>query len=232
MRVRAGGFPAFVAALAALAAGCGAGDDDVRPAGTASPVARVTCAEEATRVATPVVEAQRDGVHLELRNETDGRAHVTIERGPSGGAGAGGPPGLSSHVLTIGPGTWTATCYESVDTVRGATFEVADTGIWVSTELSECEIQEATHGDPPRRVATDRSELAALARRNLESFVGVGPDVVIEPAGYPVQAEAIFRARKDGRTVATMSFRPDDAGGWLEGEARSCPDEGGSSESH
>ena len=56
--------------------------------------------------------------------------------------------------------------------------------------------------------------------------------VVIEPAGYPVQAEAIFRARKDGSTVATMSFRPDDAGGWLEGEARSCPDEGGSSESH
>ena len=230
MRIRAVASLAFVAALAALAAGCGAGDEDVRPAGTASPVARVTCAEDGTRVATPIVEARRDGVHLELRNETDGRAHVTIERGPSGGAGAGGPPGLSSHVLTIGPGTWTATCYESVDAVRGATFDVADTGIWVSTELTDCDTAEVSHGDPPRRVATDRSELAPLARSSLESSVSVDPDAVIEPAGYPEQAEAIFRARKDGRTVATMSFWPDHTGGWLEGEARSCPDESGSSE--
>jgi hypothetical protein len=231
MRIRAVASLAFVAALAALAAGCGAGDQDVRPAGTASPVVRVTCAEAGTRVATPVVEAQRDGVHLELRNETDGEAHVTIERGSSGGSGAGGPPGVSSHVLTIGPGIWTATCYESVDTVRGATFEVADTGLWVSTDVDDCESPSSTHGDPPARVADDESELPEQARSMLEASVGFEPGYEIEPAGYPDERGRIFRARVDGKTVATASFYPDDSGGWVTGSVTYCEELGpGSSE--
>jgi hypothetical protein len=214
---------------AALAAACGGGKD-VRPAETASSIARVTCAEEGTRVVTPVVQAQRDGVHLELRNETDGEAHVTIERGPSGGVGAAGPPGISSHVLAIGPGTWTATCYESVDTVQGATFELVDTGLWVSTEIDDCESPASTHGDPPARVADDESELPEHARSMLEASVGLEPGYEVEPAGYPDQRAKIFRARVDGKTVATASFNPDEAGGWMEGDVTYCDEFGSSSE--
>ncbi len=168
-----------------------------------------------------------------MTNEADGETHVTIERDPSDAAGVEAPPGASEHVLAVGPGDWVVTCYVGeAGAGGGAAVEVVDTGIWVSTDLTDCEIEEAMHGDPPRRVATDRSELAALARSSLESFVGVEPGAVVEPAGYPEQAEAIFRAQKDGRIVATMSFYPGDAGGWLEGEARACPDlpAGGSSE--
>jgi hypothetical protein len=45
---------------------------------------------------------------------------------------------------------------------------------------------------------------------------------VIEPAGYPQQREAIFRVRRDGRTVAAISFFPADGSGWTEGEVTSC----------
>jgi len=214
---------------AALAAACGGGKD-VRPAETASSIARVTCAEEGTRVVTPVVQAQRDGVHLELRNETDGEAHVTIERGPSGGVGAAGPPGISSHVLAIGPGTWTATCYESVDTVQGATFELVDTGLWVSTEIDDCEFPASTHGDPPARVADDESELPEHARSMLEASMGLEPGYEVESAGYPNQRAKIFRARVDGKTVATASFNPDEAGGWMESDVTYCDELGSSSE--
>jgi hypothetical protein len=211
---------------AALAAACGGGEE-VRRAETASPVARVACTEERTRMLTPVVEAQRDGVHLELRNETDGEAHVTIERTPSGGGdGAGGPPGVSSHILTIGPGTWTVTCYESVDTVQGATFELVDTGLWVSTELDDCELPAATHGDPPATVGDDESELPEHARSMLEAFVGLEPGYELEPAGYPDERGRIFRALADGKTVATASFNPDEAGGWVEGEVTYCEELG------
>jgi hypothetical protein len=182
------------------------------------------CGDEGTRVLTPVVEAQPDGLHLSVTNETAGEVHVTVERDASGGAGAEAPPGTSEHVLTVGPGDWVATCYVGAAEPNGKAFELVDTGIWVSTDLTDCEFAEAAHGDPPRRVATDRKDLADLVRPTLESFVALEPGSVIEPAGYPEQAEAVFRARRDGRTVATMSFYPDDAGGWVEGEARSCPD--------
>lgn len=185
---------------------------------------RVTCGDQGTRVLTPVVEAQPDGLHLSVTNETVSEVHVTVERAPSGGAGAEAPPGTSEHVLTVGPGDWVATCYVAAAGPNGKAFELVDTGIWVSTDLTDCEVAEAAHGDPPRRVAIDRNDLAGLVRPTLESFVDLEHGAVIEPAGYPEQAEAIFRARSDGRTIATMSFYRDDAGGWVEGEARSCPD--------
>jgi hypothetical protein len=211
-----------LAALAALVVGCGREEDGPRP-GAQADVARVTCGDEGARVLTPVVEAQPDGLHLAVTNETDRELHVTVERDSSGGAGAEAPAGTSEHVLTVGPGEWVVTCYVG-SAPTGKTFELVDTGIWVSTDLTDCGSVEAMHGDPPRRVANDRNDLVDLARSTLESFVALEPGSVIEPAGYPEQTEAVFRARREGRTVATMSFYPDDAGGWVEGEARSCAD--------
>lgn len=209
--------------------GCGQADERGRSPGTAPDAARVACgAEGGTRVLTPVVEARDDGLHLEVTNEGDREAHVTLERGSSGGAGAAAPPGISELVLPVGPDTWTVTCYE-VGPVASATFELLDTGIWVSTEIDGCESTESIHGDPPRRVTGGASELPALAASSLEALVGLRPDVVIEPAGYPAQ-EGLFRARRDGRTVATMSFYPDGEGGWLEGEATACSSPPGDSE--
>ena len=207
--------------------GCGQ-QESPRGTGAHADTVRMRCEEAGFEVLTPVVQAQLDGLHLAVVNETARAAHVTIERGPSDGTGLEARAGSSEHVAAVGPGDWVATCYldgGAGAAVGSAPFEVVDTGIWVSTELTDCETEESTHGDPPRRVATDQSELAALARSSLESFVSIDPDVVIEPAGYPEQAEAVFRAREDDRTVATMSFYPDDEGGWLEGEARSCPDD-------
>lgn len=219
-----------IAALAAtLAAGCGPADeDDVRRPGTAADVLRVTCGEDGARVRELVVEASPDGLHLQVTNETAREVHFTVERASRGGAGGAAPPGTSEHVLTIGPGEWTVTCYvESEGSAGPAAFELVDTGIWVSTEIDDCEFPESAHGDPPRKVTDDENELPELARRGLEDLVGLAPGYTVEPAGYSEQREAIFRARREGRTIGTMSFYPDGRGGWLEGAATACSDLGG-----
>jgi hypothetical protein len=219
----------FAAATLAgtLAAACGAG-----PAGNgfepAPDLARLVCGEDAARVLTERVQARPDGLHLEITNETAGEVHVTLERNPSEAVGAAGAPGTSTHVLTIGPGTWTVTCYADGGSLQPGAFELVDTGIWVSTRLSDCETPQAEHGDPPRPIRPKEGELAEVARRALESSVDLEPGYVLERAGYPEQAEAVFRARSGERVVATMSFYPDDSGGWLEGDAAECGDFEGS----
>jgi hypothetical protein len=217
---------AFVLAAfaGAFAAGCGQGDEDGVRAGTPA-VASLACGSAGTRVLTPLVQAQPDGLHLELTNETARAIHFTIERDSSGGVGGEAPPGTSEHVLPVGPDEWAVTCYvEGGDSAGTPTFELVDTGIWVSTELTDCETPESSHGDPPRRVTDEKRELLEFARRGLEDFLGLAPGYVIEPAGYPEQEGAIFRARRDDRTVATISFYQDDADGWFEGEATACSD--------
>jgi hypothetical protein len=219
-------FLASAALSAALAAGCGAG-----PPGNGSEaapdVARIACGEDGARVLTERVQARPDGVHVEIANETAGEVHVTLERSPSEATGAGGPSGSSEHILTIGPGTWTATCYGGGGSLQTAQLEVVDTGIWISTRL-DCETPTGTHGDPPPRHEAEAGELLELARRALESFFDLEPGATLERAGYPEQREAVFRARSGDRVVATMSFYPNDAGGWTEGQALACDDDEGS----
>ena len=216
-----------VVLAAAVAAGCGAGPDERRQAGPLAEVARIACDRDGARVLTPEVNPQRDGLHLQVTNETAREVHFTVERDSRGGAGGAAPPGISEHVFTIGPGEWTVTCYvESAGSAGPAAFELVDTGIWVSTEIDDCEIPESSHGDPPRKVTDDASELPELASRGMEDLVGLAPGYAVEPAGYPEQRDAIFRARRDGRTIGTMSFYPDGRGGWLEGAATACADLG------
>ena len=220
-----------VALAAALVSGCGAEPDEGLRSGPPAAVARIACGQDGARVLTPEVEARRDGLHLQLTNETVREVHVTVERDSSGAAGIAAPPGTSAEILTVGPGEWAVTCYgESALPAEAPTFELVDTGVWVSTELTDCETPEATHGDPPRSIGPDEGELVDVARRALDAFVDLEPGYALERAGYPEQAEAVFRARSGDRTVATMSFYPDGSGGWVEGEARACPETGGSPE--
>jgi hypothetical protein len=220
----------LVLLAAAFAGGCGRGDE-LGGTWPSAAVARAECSTDGARVSTAAVRAQRDGLHVDMANTTGGEVHFTLERGSSGGAGATAPPGRSEHVFPVGPGAWVVTCYaEGGGTTDSARFELVDTGVWVSTEIADCETPESSHGDPPRKVADDRGELPELARRGLEDAVGLAAGDVVEPAGYPGQREAIFRARHDGRTIATVSFSPEEGGGWLEGETTTCSDLGGTGE--
>jgi hypothetical protein len=216
---------ALAVLTATLPAACGQADDDRGPA-TAPDLAQLVCGEGGARVLTPRAEARRDGLHLEVTNETAREVHLTLERSPSDAVGTAAPPGPSMHVLTIGPGAWTATCYGNGGSLRTGVLEVVETGIWVSTELADCETPESTHGDPPRRIRASEEELAEVARRALDAFVDLEPGYALERAGYPDQVATVFRARSGGRTVATMSFYPDGSGWWVEGDATTCGDPG------
>ena len=208
--------------VAVLTGACGSADDR-GGSGEATNVLRAVCgSSEGARVLTPVVEAQADGLHVELTNESAGGVDFTVERESGGGQGGAAPPGESEHVLAIGPGEWVLSCY-GTGAAGPVPFELVDTGIWVSTEIEGCDTPESTHGDPPRRVTDEPAELPEHARRALADLAGLEPGYTLEPAGYPDERGAIFRARRDGRTIATMSFFPDGEGWWLEGSATVCP---------
>jgi hypothetical protein len=203
-------------------AGCGGGADR-GPRPVTSPVerARLVCGDARARISTPRVDASPDGLHLEVTNESGRSIPVSLERDSRGGASVTAPAGTSEHVLALAPGMWSVTCY-GAGGGGTARFELVDTGIWVSTELNDCAFPESLHGDPPRILTVGEGGLTEHARQGLEFFTTLEPGDVIEPAGYPEQRDAIFRVRRDGRTIATISFFPAEGGTWTEGEVTSC----------
>jgi hypothetical protein len=215
---------ALAALTSALVAGCGQEGESRRPE-SEQEVARVTCGDGRARVLTPLAQAQSDGVHIEVTNETGRAAHFTIERDPDGATAIEAPAGTSSDVVALGPGQWTLSCDPGgAGSGNPATLDVVDGGIWVSTDLSDCALPEALHGDPPRTLTAEEGGIVELARQGLEGLTTLEPGDVIEPAGYPEQREAVFAARRDGKTMATISLSPAGEGRWMEGEVKACAD--------
>lgn len=208
---------------AAVAAGCGAEPDEGRQPGPLAVVARIACDQNGARVLTPEVKPQRDGLHLEMTNETAGEVHVTIERDREA-AGEAAPPGRSEHVWPVGPGEWAATCYVAGgDGGEPPTFELSDPeGLWVSTELTDCELPESSHPDFGEGAAGERGEPVEIAARALA--YDLAPGDVVERAGYPEQDPPVFRGRRGDRTIATISLSGDGSGGWLQGETTTYAD--------
>jgi hypothetical protein len=133
--------------------------------------------------------------------------------------------GTSSDVVALGPGQWTLSRDPAgAGSGNPATLDVVDGGIWVSTDLSDCALPEALHGDPPRTLTAEEGGIVELARQGLEGLTTLEPGDVIEPAGYPEQREAVFAARRDGKTMATISLSPAGEGRWIEGEVKACAD--------
>jgi PASTA domain len=187
-------------------------------------VLRVTCpASGPPIVEQAVVGAQPDGLHILVDSRSD--ADAVLIRQPS-------RPWIqwssgSSHlddefVRPVPPGETLIWCYteplqEPEDTHTGpqradeASFRVADSAGWVSTDLS-CPFDKAQpfEANPTLGSVSNGGDLAAAAVRMVP---GVLPSDTVDSGGYPESTSVLeIRVIRDGAIVAVA-----DARGWGEG---------------
>lgn len=210
---------------------CGAGDDagsggptestDAEPAALPD-VARMVCDEEGTRVETPSVKPQADGVHFEVVNETDGERSLAVESAQGTGQGLGVPAGTSLQVLDIEPGAVTVSCSDpTVEPGPGEALEVVDEdGIWVSTRL-DCEEQFSQVVDWFQGASGETADPVEAAKKAVEGFQ-LEADDVFERAGYPETTTVRVRMVRDGEPIAVVDLTDDGTGKWLVSMVTGC----------
>jgi hypothetical protein len=217
---------------AAVVVGCGQGSTEPAPpvsqteSATLPDVAQIDCEVNGARVATPRVRPQPDGLHLNVENDTGSELAFSVEESETGGQGASAPTGSVDYVWSIPPGKVFVKCTnEEADPseVQGAELEVVDRDrLWVSTSLSEtCKQASISTADYAVGAKGEMGDPVDIARKLFEKQ-GLEPGDVVEPAGYPDGDETIVRVTRSGDVIATMSFLPDGADGWLPENTTLC----------
>jgi hypothetical protein len=224
----------FLLAAAVALPACGAGQEAVpagstesrEPEATLPNVAHVVCESgRAPTVETPAVKPQRDGVHIDFVNETRKDLGFSIEDPSEGGLGAGAPPGTSTQVVDLHPGTVTIACYDDAtedgSEVPRSSLEIVDQdGVWISTRLTCSSDTAFSQTVDYIQGARGEAEPLEAARKALEHYMQ--PDDVVEPAGYPDTEVRIYRLVRTGDVLATVSLWDDGAGGWLPDTLTGC----------
>jgi len=186
-------------------------------------VARVVCAEGGTRVETPSVRAQSDGVHVVIDNQLGFDTGFST-RYEIGAEGSNAPQGESEHVLRAPPGALEIGCYTDPDAIESdlQTLSIVDpSGIYRSTKLDCDSIVEGV-GDSPEGATGERGDPVDLARTRFDQVTDLGDDDVVEIAGYPKDELRTVRLIRNGRVVATITYYEDGQGGWLEDTFSRC----------
>jgi hypothetical protein len=212
-----------IAALLAPGCGPGAASQPPRGAGNGSDlpdVARIVCTEKGTRLLTPNVRPQPDGVHV-LLSQTDGPP-ATLETDQGGGD----KPGPKALVLTLPPGRGNLGCMTVADwnvdppRHRGwVTLGVIDQDEqWVDDQPAGGTCSESSIDYAPTAAGFRESQLGRDARRALEA----SPADVVERAGYPRQRPIEYRLVRDGRVVALATYASTGHGRWLLEGVQKC----------
>jgi hypothetical protein len=224
-------FTVLALALALGLSACGAAEEgspvaattgESEPAATPD-VARVVCDEDGTRLETPSVKPQGDGIHVEVVNNTSGERSFSVTSVDGGaGMGLGAPPGTSTQIVDLGPGPLTVSCTDpAVEVEGGEALEVVDEdGIWVSTTLG-CPEQFSQVLDYMAGAKGETSDPIEAARKAVEGY-GLEADDVFERAGYPDAETARVRLVRNGENLAVIDLMDDGTGKWLVGMVTGC----------
>jgi hypothetical protein len=208
----------------ALAAGCGqsAGGVTQRPAaGEQLPVvAQIACSSGGTRLLTPAVRPQSDGLHVIL-SQTGGLP-ATLQSEQAGGW----KPGPRAFVITLPPGRSHLGCMTMADRNadpprhRGwVTLRIVDqNGLWVDDRPVGGRCSEGSLDYTATATGAARAELAALAGKALRA----APGDVVERAGYQRQRPIEYRLVHDGMVRGLATYDSDGHGGWLLGSVERC----------
>jgi hypothetical protein len=196
--------------------------------------AQIVCDAAKTRVLTPTVAAQADGVHISVDNRSKERLQFQVRPGSWGGQAL---PGVSELAFPFGTGAWQDLGPGEVEVrclsewsggfhrvgVRFATFTVVDPGgRWVST-LLECSKPEVKmlYGRADKQMDDPRPPVTIARSR----IVGLQPGDLVEPAGYPRALNPVVRVIRDGKVIAVAYFEKA-AGGWDLPIIEACVDVG------
>ncbi|MGH2700923.1 MAG: META domain-containing protein [Actinomycetota bacterium] len=186
--------------------------------------AEIVCQRDgSTDLLTPSVDAQADGVHLQVDNRTGEGVSMN-------GLGWDFSEGTSEAVLSVAPGKveiacWPYSQHDGQEPSR-TPLEVTDSGsYWVPPEL------ECPKGDPVGSVTSDfaggapglEGEPVELVRQEVS---GLRPSDILEAAGYPEQEQPAVRIVRDGDVVGVAGLTLTGEGGYLFGSFESCSSAG------
>jgi hypothetical protein len=174
----------------------------------AAPFVEIVCTEDGgTRLWTPVVEVQPDGVHLDIENRAGDQVSIDglpLDLGP----------GRHKEVVSTPPGKRKIACNPfsqhggSKKPVRYDLELVDPEDHWISTEL-ECEtdaIVASTSYAPEPIGDADPAEAVE------EVIKGLKPDDVVELAGYLHADAPAVRIVRDSKVVGVVGFAEIDDG--------------------
>lgn len=186
-------------------------------------VARVVCDESGTKIVTPSVSPQLDGVHVVIDNRLGFDAGFAVKFENGAGAGRNAPDGESRHVLGAPPGRVEIGCYgRGLAQPDFQPMEVVDSeGVYRSKELACASVVSET-SDSLEGASGQQGNPVDLGRVMFDDAFGLGSDDVVELGGYPQSEVPVVRLTRDDRIVATVSYRRADGDGWLEDTFSMC----------
>ncbi len=213
--------PAFVIA-ALLASGCGPGAANTPPGEShALPdVARIVCTADGTRLLTPAVRPQPDGVHVMLSQTGGAPATLETDRG------GGDKPCSKPLVLTLPPGRANMGCMTMADWNQDpprhrawVTLRVVDQGgQWVDDQPAGGTCSQSSIDYAPTATGYRESQLGHDARGALQA----SPADEVERAGYPRQQPIEYRLVRAGRVIALARYASNGHGRWLLEGVQKC----------
>jgi len=173
----------------------------------AAPFVEILCTEDGgTRLWTPVVEVQADGVHLDIENRAGDQ--VSIDGFPLDVG-----PGRHKEVVSMPPGRMKVACnpfgkHGGSKPVRYDLELVDPENHWISTEL-ECETDAvvASTSYAPEPIGDGDPAEAVV-----EVVKGLKPDDVVELAGYLQADVPAVRIVRDSKVVGVVGFAETDDG--------------------
>jgi len=209
---------------------CGAGEttggvgstEGSEPEAALPDVARVVCEDGATRVETPSVKPQEDGIHLQIVNET--AEDLGLEIGEAQGEpvmGTNADRGTSTEILELPPGSIWLACRHREAVDPWVEIQVVDQdGLWLEgtgapMPCTVGALGTSDYGPDTRGYPTP----IEAVRRHYEERIRPGD--VLEQLGYPDEVTPNFALIRDGVTIAAFEVGSY-AGGWLVESDTSC----------
>lgn len=220
----------------AFAAACGASDDRrATPAtgGTTAaidlpfPEASFVCDGATTRAGNERARVQADGVHVRIENTSGRTLGWSAEVEGAGGGGSSAPPGVSTHVLDVAPGTLALACYDDrrddPSEVPRVRVDVVDPeALWVSTVLA-CERRTVVFADFAPGARGDTGDPVDVVRERLRRDGALRSGDEVDRAGYPaVKQPTRVRLVRKGDIVAVFGLTRGGNGGWLQSSVERC----------
>jgi hypothetical protein len=208
-------------ALLAVSVSCRQGTIADEPRSSDHPdVAEVRCGRDgSTEIRTPIVQAQADGVHINVLVPPHANLAFIVKE--SGGRNAEDGP----FVFAVPPGEMNVACLEAYQQDPGddslyRIIEIVDEeGVYVDATMT-CEGRGVAGSEPSVSLGTGPVEAA-------RSFLtGLEPDDELARVGYVERSsEAWVAVRRDDEVVAVLILEPV-KGGWGWGAFESCPEAG------
>jgi hypothetical protein len=208
---------AAIALVVLLAGACADPAVTTTRTGDAPDALEIRCDGETTEVLTPIVQAQRDGVHVLIHNTATERVSVTTETG-----GDGASPGETTLIFPINPGRSRIRCLKetedhAMENGDWGPFEVLAPDGWVSP-LFDCPHGSYAGFGEPAPGARGVGDPAEDAEKHFRE-----EGTVLE-AGYQTADARTFINAVDGNARESLTYTSDGYGGWLQTESSGCSD--------